>query len=158
MKAAALVLVTSLGAAVPPLQSPPAGASMPPIGSRTIWEGIYTREQAERGSVEYQQRCSRCHGADMNGSETGPGLIGERFFDRWSGLTLFAVYSRIQSTMPKDFSSFVPGVAARDIVTYMLQLSGVPPGDTELTSTGVALAEFRIVRRSAEGLQPSHSR
>lgn len=29
--------------------------------------GIYTAEQAKRGSIKYQKQCASCHGADLDG-------------------------------------------------------------------------------------------
>ena len=33
--------------------------------SRTVWDGVYTTEQAERGRLEYVNHCQRCHGVDL---------------------------------------------------------------------------------------------
>ena len=34
---------------------------------RTVWDGVYTREQAQRGEKLYEQECGRCHGDDLTG-------------------------------------------------------------------------------------------
>ena len=31
------------------------------------WNGVNTDLQAERGAVQYQQHCARCHGAGLAG-------------------------------------------------------------------------------------------
>ena len=41
---------------------------------RTVWDGVYTEEQAERGAVQYTESCAGCHAA----GEIGP--IGGRPF------------------------------------------------------------------------------
>ena len=41
-------------------------------GSRSVWDGVYTEEQAKRGNPLYQQECANCHGSQLNGGEAAP--------------------------------------------------------------------------------------
>lgn len=34
---------------------------------RSVWDGIFTEEQATRGKAVYEQHCRSCHGADLMG-------------------------------------------------------------------------------------------
>ena len=33
--------------------------------SRSVWDGVYTQEQANRGKTAYAEQCATCHGADI---------------------------------------------------------------------------------------------
>ena len=32
--------------------------------TKSIWDGVFTVEQAERGAAAYKTACSECHGGD----------------------------------------------------------------------------------------------
>jgi mono/diheme cytochrome c family protein len=100
----------------------------------TIWSGVYSKAEAERGRQAYAQLCSRCHGVDMKGGVTAPGLVGSKFFDRWHDLRLGDVVAYIQAAMPREHEFFVPADSARAIVALMLSESGVPPGKNPMPS------------------------
>lgn len=53
---------------------------------KSQWDGIYSEEQAKRGEPLYAEKCSSCHGADMNGGEMAPGLAGGEFSANWNDL------------------------------------------------------------------------
>ena len=38
-----------------------------PSGSRSVWDGVYTQEQAERGHSLYNRHCASCHGDELAG-------------------------------------------------------------------------------------------
>jgi len=109
----------------------PAAAQAAPTGHQpfpTIWSGVYSKTEAEYGKRAYAQFCSRCHGTDMKGGLTAPGLIGAKFFDRWQDLRLADVVAYIQAAMPREHEFYVPADSARAIVALILKESGVPPG------------------------------
>ena len=58
--------------------------------SRSVWEGVYTVEQARRGSLShsYQAECASCHGTDLTGGDSAPPLMGGEFTFDWNGLTI----------------------------------------------------------------------
>ena len=37
--------------------------------TKTVWDGVYTADQAERGRGFYAEHCARCHGGDLQGGE-----------------------------------------------------------------------------------------
>jgi mono/diheme cytochrome c family protein len=113
-----------------------------------VWSGVYSTADADRGKQAYAQLCSRCHGATMKGGATAPGLIGTKFFDRWHDLRLGDVVAYIQAAMPREHDFYVSGQSARDIVSLMLQKSGVPAGKTPMPNDVKALQEILITRPS----------
>lgn len=47
--------------------------------SRSVWDGVYTEEQAKRGETVYGKECSSCHGDLLTGGESAPALTGGVF-------------------------------------------------------------------------------
>src|SRR3989442_10485004 len=56
-------------------------------GSRSVWDGVYSDEQAKRGAPLYSQYCASCHGPELMGGEMAPALAGGDFSSNWNGLT-----------------------------------------------------------------------
>ena len=59
----------------------------------SVWSGVYTAAQADRGKAVYAGHCSRCHGDDLTGPLNYP-LAGERFMDHWEAHTLGHLFLR----------------------------------------------------------------
>ena len=121
---AALSMLLFSGALVAAAQ----GASSPSIGS-----GVFTAAQAKRGDDAYQASCSGCHGSDLRATDaeavdlTGPGLRA-----KWSGKTLGERFERIRDTMPLGNANSLGDKTYMDILAFILQFNGVPPGNQEL--------------------------
>src|SRR5947208_4797442 len=60
---------------------------------RTIWNGIYSQDQAAAGEALMGQ-CRGCHGGSMEGGQA-PALRGEKWLDYWREDTLDRMYSMI---------------------------------------------------------------
>ncbi len=67
-----------------------------PSGSRSVWDGVYTQEQAERGHSLYNEHCTSCHGDTLAGGEVAPPLAGGDFLANWNGLTVGDLFERIR--------------------------------------------------------------
>ncbi len=122
---------------------------------RSVWSGVYTRDEADRGKRAAADLCARCHGAELGGSATAPVLVGPRFFERWHDLRLGDVIAYIQSAMPREHAFFVPAQTARDISAFMLRESGVPAGKTPIPADVQALSEILITRPTAAQDSPA---
>ena len=101
---------------------------------RTVWDGVYTEAQSRRGGPLYQTECSECHGPAMEGIDMAPGLAGGDFVWNWDGLTLGDLFERIRISMPQADPTSVSRAQKADILAYMLEMSGYPAGDTELST------------------------
>ncbi len=108
------------------------GAAATAGASLTVWDGVYTVEQAERGTRPYVQNCATCHGEDLGGGSNSPGLVGVSFQFLWGDKTLHELYEAIRTTMPTDNPASLPRETYLDILTYMLQVNEFPAGDGEL--------------------------
>jgi mono/diheme cytochrome c family protein len=110
----------------------------------SVWNGVYTDEQARRGEVAYRQSCVNCHGPELEGADMTPPLIGGAFTANWNDLTLGDLFERIRATMPLD----KPGTLSRqqnaDLVAFVLKANSWPAGTTELARDLGALKQIRI--------------
>lgn len=122
----------------------------PPEAMRSIWDGVFTAEQAERGKAVFNSPCGTCHGSKLNGAPDdmdqppAPPLARAKFLRNWNGRSLGMLYSFSRATMPKSNPGFLPEEDYLAIVAYMLSLSGVPAGDTPLTTDLRALSHIVI--------------
>ena len=112
--------------------------------SATVWDGVFTDEQAKRGEVAYRQECSNCHGPELEGGDMTPPLVGGTFTSNWNALTVGDLFERIRATMPLD----KPGTLSRqqnaDLVAFVLKANLWPAGSTELARDLGALKQIRI--------------
>ena len=106
----------------------------PAAQDQTIWDGVYTDEQASRGQRAYEQECAACHLDDLMGDGIAPSLIGSAFFFRWSELSMGDMYTAIRTTMPQGAPASLSASGYADISAYMLQKNDVPAGTMELPS------------------------
>ena len=122
----------------------PATAATPAAQGQTIWDGVYTDEQAGRGQRTYEQECAACHLDDLMGDGIAPALVGSSFFFRWSELSVGDMYSAIRTTMPQSAPASLSPAGYADICAYLLQRNTVPAGDTELPTDMDDLEEIAI--------------
>ena len=101
-------------------------------GQRTVWDGVYTEEQAERGGVQYTESCAGCHAPDLRGSTTSPSLVGMSFTFLWGERTLGELFGKIQQLMPTDRPNSLPAQTYRNILAFILRANNYPPGDQGL--------------------------
>jgi mono/diheme cytochrome c family protein len=107
----------------------------------SIWDGVYTDAQAERGHTFYNQSCSRCHGADLSGTFETPPLMG-RFMPYWSGSTLDALFDYVSTAMPLDHPGALGPNANADILAFILKSNALPSGPTELNAGNLKAINF----------------
>jgi mono/diheme cytochrome c family protein len=112
--------------------------------SRTVWDGVYTTEQATRGATLYTQQCAPCHGPTLAGAE-GPPLTGVDFTSNWNGLTLGDLYERVRTSMPPDDPAKVSAQEKVDILAHILSIGKFPAGMTELPRDAQVLAQIKFL-------------
>jgi S-disulfanyl-L-cysteine oxidoreductase SoxD len=112
--------------------------------SVSVWDGVYTQEQANRGKALYGQQCASCHGEALDGNGTAPPLAGADFKGNWNGQTADDLFEKIQTSMPAD----QPGKLSRDqnagILAFLLASNGFPAGPKDLPTDAAALAKIRF--------------
>ncbi len=98
----------------------------------SIWDGVYTREQAERGEPLYEVGCASCHGGELEGGETAPGLVGGEFLWAWNGLSVGDLFERLRISMPEGNPSDMSRAQKADVLAFVLSRNDVPAGVEEL--------------------------
>jgi mono/diheme cytochrome c family protein len=140
----AAALLVAIGAAFA------AGAQSAAGRPKTIWDGVFTSEQALRGQAAYTGPCDRCHGYKLDGAPDDPVMLpappvaGAKFLRKWSGRSLAALFEYTRATMPSNNPGYLSDGEIADIVAFMLASSGAPAGDTELRADPQALATIVI--------------
>lgn len=115
-----------------------------PAESRSVWDGVYTEEQAKRGDEVYKKECAACHGAELTGCESAPPLTGGAFQANWNGLTLGDLFDRIRKTMPQSKPGSLTRQQNSDVLAFMLSVNKFPAGKTELYRQSEMLKEIRF--------------
>jgi mono/diheme cytochrome c family protein len=70
--------------------------------TKSVWDGVYTQAQADRGKQGYAEQCASCHGPELTGGEMAPALAGGEFLAGWDGLTVGDLFERIRISMPQN--------------------------------------------------------
>jgi mono/diheme cytochrome c family protein len=109
---------------------------------RSVWQGVYTAGQSERGRTVYLQSCGSCHGENLGG-DIGPTLTGP-FWSIWDGRTAADLYKSIRTTMPADAPESLKAQEYADIVAYLFSVNKFPAGETELSAAPEVLEAVRI--------------
>jgi mono/diheme cytochrome c family protein len=128
-----------------------AGAQSVSTRSATIWDGVYTAEQARRGQEAYTGPCDRCHGYKLDGAPEDPVMLpappvaGRKFLRKWNGRSLATLFEYSRTTMPSNNPGYLSATEVADIVAYMLFASGAPAGGETLLADLAALAGIVIV-------------
>ena len=152
----AFISLAALGAfrssvrAEPTAPSPQAPATFSTEPSQSVWDGVYTEEQANRGGPLYSQRCAQCHAPDLTGGETAPALASAEFKGNWSGLSVDDLFERIKISMPQDNPGSLSRQQTADILAFVLSRGGFPAGGTELPREAEVLKQIRF-----EAIKPS---
>lgn len=112
--------------------------------SKSIWDGVYTQEQADRGKALYTQQCGSCHGAKLDGQGPIPPLAGADFKSNWNGQTLADLLDKMQTSMPADKPGSLSREQNADILAFVLLENGFPSGKSALPSDATLLAQIKF--------------
>ena len=150
MTAAIAALYSTAGASQAP-PTPPAGQETASQPSKSVWDGVYTEEQAKRGGALYRQWCASCHGNELEGGEMAPGLVGGGFTSNWNGLTIADIFDRTRTTMPQDSPGALSREQTADVTAFILATNKFPEGKTELSTQSEMLKQIKF-----EATKPGH--
>ena len=98
----------------------------------SIWDGVYSEDQAARGNTGFAAHCANCHGGNLGGTGEAPALAGPQFLSDFDGLSLGDLFDRIRTTMPQDNPASLRRDAYADILAFLLKANGLPSGTKEL--------------------------
>ena len=100
--------------------------------TRSVWDGVYTEEQATRGKALYSQECASCHGGELTGGEMAPPLAGGEFMAGWDGLTIGDLFERVRISMPQNSPGSLSGQQNADILAFVFSANKFPAGAAEM--------------------------
>jgi S-disulfanyl-L-cysteine oxidoreductase SoxD len=100
--------------------------------TKSVWDGVYSNDQAQRGSPLYAQYCSSCHGPELAGGEMAPPLATGDFVSGWDGLTVGDLFERIRISMPQNAPGSLSGQQNADILSFVFAANKFPAGETEM--------------------------
>lgn len=112
--------------------------------SRSVWDGVYTKQQAGRGQSAYREECLKCHAENLMGGEAAPALAGDDFLHKWNGKTAGDLFELIRKTMPSEDPGNLSRRQYADILAYILSVNEFPDGPKELESETAPLNDIRI--------------
>lgn len=112
---------------------------------RTVWDGVFTAEQAAQGKVLFEAKCAMCHGVDLNGAEMAPALSGAGFISNWSGVSVAELATRIHTSMPANDPGSLTNQQVALAIAYILSFNQFPAGATALPAEDVAQGQINIV-------------
>jgi mono/diheme cytochrome c family protein len=112
--------------------------------TKSVWEGVYSDEQANRGKALYAQECASCHGSELTGGEMAPPLAGGEFLAGWDGLTIGDLFERIRISMPQNAPGSLSGQQNADILAYVLSVSKFPAGAAEMPKEAGILKQIKL--------------
>jgi mono/diheme cytochrome c family protein len=112
--------------------------------SRSVWDGVYTNDQAKRGEALYKQNCAMCHGESLEGEDEAPALSGGGFLSNWAGLTVGDLFERIRTSMPFNKPQSLNRETVAAILSYILSANKFPAAGTELPSQTEVLKQIRL--------------
>lgn len=127
------------------------GAALAQDAGKSVWQGIYSPEQAERGAGVYSQRCGACHGAALNGTGEAPALVGGEFVSHWDTMTVGDLYDRVRTTMPQNDPMSMTREEYADVLAFLLKNNGFPAGSQPLDKRSEVLATIGITAEKPAG-------
>jgi quinoprotein glucose dehydrogenase len=118
---------------------------------RSVWEGVYSDAQADRGQAQYERSCTGCHQSDLQGDsgEEIPALADEAFMARWTGRTVGDLFEKIGKGMPASNPGSLSRQQYVDIVAYLLQANKLPSGREELGGGSAELDRIVFTKATA---------
>jgi cytochrome c553 len=112
---------------------------------QSVWEGVYTAAQAQRGAAAYASECVSCHMEDLAGDGGAiPPLAGQNFQNNWDKLALAELFDRIHSTMPQSNPGSLSSQQVADLIAFILSANKIPAGAKELTDDSSSLKSIQF--------------
>ena len=120
--------------------------------SKTVWDGVYTQQQAERGALSFTSSCARCHGATTSDGEDARSLAGERFWKSFRESTVDHLLDYVSRNMPNGAGGTLSAGVYADLVAFILSRNGLPAGTSELTKESAV--GVQIIAKGGPGELP----
>jgi mono/diheme cytochrome c family protein len=121
--------------------------------TKTVWDGVYTEQQADRGAVSFAASCARCHSSEPNAGEEGRALAGAPFWESFRESTVDHLLDFVSKSMPNGAGGTLSANTYADLVAFILSRNGLPTGSAELTRASAA--GVKIIAKDGPGELPN---
>ena len=121
--------------------------------AKSVWDGVYTEQQAARGAITFSDSCARCHSSEPNGGEEGKRLAGDHFWQSFRESTVDTLLDFVSRNMPNGAGGTLSANAYADTVAFILSRNGLPAGSAELTRD--TAAGVQIIAKTGPGELPN---
>jgi cytochrome c len=150
--AAALAILVFVLGQIAHSQTSGASSAAATAAQKTVWDRVFSEEQAKRGEALYQKRCALCHRNDLTGTTSdGPPLKGLDFFIRWRGMTLTEMIDSVKEIMPANNPGSLEPQGYLDVIGFLFKSNGVPTGETDLPADSNVLQQILITETAPKG-------
>ena len=112
------------------------GGVVAPDADSPALPAFYSAAQAVRGKGFFRETCLSCHSSSE--------FRGSTFERQWRGRTVRDLYASIAFSMPDDNPGGLPAQTYTDIIAYVLELNGYPPGASELMPDRSAMRALEL--------------
>jgi mono/diheme cytochrome c family protein len=126
-------------------------ALMAQAPTRSVWDGVFSADQAAAGKALFTDRCATCHGAELTGAEMAPALSGGAFLGNWSGQSVGDLATRIHTTMPGNDPGSLSDKQVADVVAYILSFNQFPAGAAALPADSTLQGQIAITTDKPAG-------
>src|SRR5438270_377229 len=109
---------------------------------RSVRNGVYTQEQANRGKAAYAEQRAACHGAALGGGHEAPALTGNTFLAHWHDHSVGDLFDSVRVSMPPDRPGSLSRQKNSDILAYILSVNKLPAGRAELSTQDDVLKQI----------------
>src|SRR5437762_13731798 len=108
-----LFAIVVIGAAMTAALEPSAIAQ-----NKTVWDGVYTEQQAARGATSFTASCSRCHSTSANDGEGMKSLAGDPFWKSFRESTVDHLLDYVSRNMPNGAGGSLSASVYADLVAF----------------------------------------
>jgi mono/diheme cytochrome c family protein len=121
--------------------------------AKTVWDGVYTEAQAERGSSSFAASCARCHDAGGSAVEGRRPLTGAPFWKSYRESTVDRLFKYVRESMPNGAGGSLSSNTYLDLVAFILSRNDLPAGAGELTAD--SMVGIQIIAKDGPGELPT---
>lgn len=109
------------------------------VMTRTTLDGVFTKAQAASGATVFRMACGDCHAPS--------GFRDSTFLGAWRSVSVRVLFETIRTRMPLDNPGGLRRQEYADVLAYLFELNGLPPGDSALPADDAGLRRIRIATR-----------
>ena len=113
--------------------------------AKSVWDGVYSADQASRGATLYASECASCHADDLLGTGPMPALAGAGFRKEWDGQSVGDLFERLSVSMPADQPGKLTRAQDADVLAFILKSNDFPAGTAEMPPSTPDLSKIRFI-------------